>query len=226
MGARESAPDTAMPPMRLPYRLCRWACQVLFTYLMRGRVFGTRHVPRTGGVLLVSNHQSFLDPPLVTLALPRECHYMARDTLWNHGWLKPVIELLNAFPVKRGSADTRAIKELLRRLRAGAVVTAFPEATRTHDGSIGPMRAGVVLVARKSRVPIVPAVILGAFEAWPRTSKLPGLRPIIVAYGQPIYPHKHPEWDDEQCVQYVRQRIIELQQRFQSHTLLAHTRRS
>ncbi len=206
--------------MRTGYRICRWLSRMILVFIFRGRVFNTRHVPRTGGVLLVSNHQSFLDPVLATLAIPRECHYMARDTLFNHWLSRTVFTYLNAFAVKRGTADTRAIKELIRRLRAGDVVLTFPEATRSADGTVGAMRAGVILVARKTKVPIVPMVLLGAFEAWPRTAKLPRPRPLLVAYGAPVYPHEHPEWDDEQCISHVRAQVIALKRHYERHTLL------
>lgn len=194
--------------------------QLLFLVFFRGRVFGVKHIPKRGGALLVSNHQSFLDPPLATLAIPRECEYMARDTLWKTAWLAKLMDYLNAFPVKRGTADTRAIKELIRRLRAGGLILTFPEATRTTDGTIGEMRPGVVLVARKTAVPIVPVLILGAFESWPRTAKLPRPHPVIIAYGEPLYPHRHPEWTDEDCIRIVRERILTLQKRYQGHPLL------
>ncbi len=209
--------ESRHPTMRWGYRVCRWMAQILYVFFFRGRVFGTRHVPRHGGVLLVSNHQSFLDPILATLALPRECGYMARDTLFRRPAFRRLIEFLNAFPVKRGTADMGAIRETLRRLKRGKLVLTFPEATRTQDGSIGPMRAGVILLARKTRVPVVPTLILGAFESWPRTAKWPVPRPIRVAYGQPLYPHQHPEWSDEQCVKRVRDQILALQKRFQAH---------
>ncbi|MEW6249779.1 MAG: lysophospholipid acyltransferase family protein [Planctomycetota bacterium] len=206
--------------MRRGYAILRLTAQVLYTFVMRGRVFGVQNVPRTGGVLLVSNHQSFLDPVLATLAIPRECHYMARDTLFEHGLLRRIILYLNAFPVKRGTADMGAIKETLRRLKGGQVVLTFPEATRTTDGGIGPMRAGVVLLARKTRVPIVPTLILGAFEAWPRTRRVPRPRPVLVAYAPAVYPHEHPEWSDDECVAHVRGCIIRLQRRFERHLIL------
>jgi len=200
--------------MRPGYRVCRWLAQLLYVFIFRGRVFGTARVPRTAGVLLVSNHQSFLDPLLATLALPRECHYMARDTLFRRPLFRRIITYLNAFPVKRATADLGAIKETLRRLKAGALVLAFPEGTRTEDGSVGPMHAGVVLLARKARVPIVPTVILGAFECWPRTAKLPRPHPVVVAYGDPLVPHEHPDWSADQCVALVRSRIVALQERY------------
>ncbi|MBN2445385.1 MAG: 1-acyl-sn-glycerol-3-phosphate acyltransferase, partial [Phycisphaerae bacterium] len=105
-----------MSRMRLVYRVSRDICQVVYAGLLRGRVFGVRHVPLDGGVLLVSNHQSFLDPMLVTLALPRECSYMARETLFKGGLATRILKTYNAFEIKRGTADLRGIKEALRRL--------------------------------------------------------------------------------------------------------------
>lgn len=206
--------------MRLGYRICRLICHALYVGLFRGRAFGVRNVPHTGGVLLVSNHQSFLDPMLATLAIPRECHYMARDTLFDHNGLREVMTYLNAFPIKRDTADMRGIKETLRRLKAGHVVLTFPEGTRTRDGSIGPMRGGVAVLGRKARVPLVPTLVQGAFKCWPRTAKWPRPSPVIVAYGEPVYPHEHPEWSDEECVERVRGIILGLQVRYASHPIL------
>jgi len=210
--------------MRFGYSLCRCGAQVLCVFVWRGRIFGTRNVPATGGVLLVSNHQSFLDPIVATLAIPRECNYLARNSLFHNPLFGRLIKFLNSVPVKRGTADMRAIREIMRRLRQGQVVLTFPEGTRTTDGSMGPMRAGVVLLARKTRVPIVPTLILGAFESWPRTARLPTPRPIIVAYSEPIYPHEHPEWTDEECVTAVRERIVRMKDRLQGHSLLPRRR--
>jgi len=96
--------------MRLSYAILRLLCQLIYIFLFRGRVWGLRNVPRRGGVLLVSNHQSYLDPVLATLAIPRECHYMARDTLFLHPFLRGIIQFLNAYPVRRDTADVAAIK--------------------------------------------------------------------------------------------------------------------
>lgn len=203
--------------MRPWYRFCRFACHALFILYFRGRVFGRPNVPLTGGVVLACNHQSYLDPLLATLGLQRECDYMARDTLFRNPYFRRLIESLNAFPIKRATADVGAIKETLRRLKKGRLVTTFPEATRTTDGGVGAMQPGIVLIARKARVPIVPTLILGAFESWPRHAKLPRPHPIIVAYARPLTPEQIKTLPAERCIELVRERILELSRRFGGH---------
>ncbi len=207
--------------MSLWYRGCRQVCRWMYVLLFRGRVFGAQHVPRRGGALLVCNHQSFLDPVIAALALPRECHFMARDTLFGKTKLfDRVASSLNAFPIRRGQADIAGVKETLRRLKYGELVTAFPEGTRTPDGRVRALEPGVVVLARKAKVPIVPGMILGAFEAWPRQRKLPMLRPLLMAYGEPITPEALASMDDALAVELVRARIVELMDRYRRHTLL------
>jgi 1-acyl-sn-glycerol-3-phosphate acyltransferase len=212
--------------MRPWYRLCRALCQALFLLVLRGRVFGSGHVPLRGGVILICNHQSFLDPVLATLALRRECHYMARDSLFRHPGLRRLIESLNAFPIRRGAADVGAVKETLRRLRSGALVTTFPEATRTPDGRIQEMSGGVLLIARRAGVPIVPTLILGAFESWPRRAPLPRPHPVVVAYGEALLPREMESMTDDEGIRVLRERILEMQRGLEGHPLLRHAARS
>jgi 1-acyl-sn-glycerol-3-phosphate acyltransferase len=205
--------------MRLWYRFCRSLCHLAFLGYCRGRVFGAARVPLSGPVLLVCNHQSYLDPVLATLALRRECHYMARDTLFRGGLFERLIVSLNALPIRRSSADLSAIKETLRRLRQGALITVFPEGTRTPDGRVREMQPGVVLLARRAGAPLVPTLILGAYECWPRQARLPRPHPVIVAYGQPLTPTEIRERDDEECMRLVRARILEMMERYARHPL-------
>jgi 1-acyl-sn-glycerol-3-phosphate acyltransferase len=173
-------------------------------------VFGARNLPRTGGALLVSNHQSYLDPVLVALALERECCFMARDSLFRNPIFRHLIERLNAIPVKRGTADLGAVKAALRRLKRGMRLVVFPEATRSVDGTIALMQAGVVLLARKAGVPIVPTLIAGAYRAWPRHARFVRPSPIRVAYGEPVSPDHVKSLSDSECINLVRDRILQL----------------
>ncbi|MBK8915118.1 MAG: 1-acyl-sn-glycerol-3-phosphate acyltransferase [Phycisphaerales bacterium] len=188
-------------------------CRLVVHTFFRGRVIHANRVPAAGPVLLVCNHQSYLDPVLAGQALGRESHFMARDSLFGGGLFSRLIRFLNAFPVKRGTADVAAIKETLRRLRAGALVTVFPEATRSDDGTIAPMQAGVVLLARKTGAPLVPCMIDGAFEAWPRHARLPRPRRIVVAYGEPLHIAAHADEPDDVLIERVRNEIITLMDR-------------
>lgn len=183
---------------------------------LKARFFGMGHVPRQGGVLLVCNHQSLLDPVLATMALPRECSYMARDTLFEHPLFGRLIRSLNAFPVRRGAADVGAIKESLRRLKQGMSLLVFPEGTRTPDGRIRQMMPGLGAIARKAKVPIVPTLIDGAFQAWPRESRLPRPGNAIIEYGTAIMPNEYARLGADELMELIRGRLIAMQHRWHS----------
>lgn len=196
--------------MKLFYRFMRFWSQAVFVLYFRGRVFGAQHVPASGGALLACNHQSFFDPVAVGLAMPRECQFMARDTLFLNPLFRRLIVALNAFPVRRGAADVGAVKEILRRLKDGKLVTVFPEATRTRDGSIGEINANSLSIAKRADAAIVPTVVDGAFEAWPRTQILPSPRTIHVTYAEPITTQQVRDWPIELIQQTVRDRMIRI----------------
>ncbi|MEK7469840.1 MAG: lysophospholipid acyltransferase family protein [Planctomycetota bacterium] len=168
-----------------------WLGAVFFRF----RAHGISNVPLTGGIILACNHQSFFDPVIAAAGLSRSVTFMARDSLFKIAPFRWLIESLNAFPVKRGKADLGAVKQSLRRLRDGWPLLVFPEGTRTKDGSIGSMAGGIGVLASRARVPVVPTLILGAFEAWPRDAKLPHPSPIEVRYGKPL--PEEVAWDAE-----------------------------
>jgi len=193
------------------YRFWQQVARVLLVLVFGLRVHHRRRFPRTGGVLVVANHQSYLDPILAAVGMPRAFHPMARESLFRFAPFRWLIGSLYAFPVRRGTADLAAVKEALRRLQAGGVVLVFPEGTRTRDGSIGPMHGGPAAIAARAGVPIVPMVIDGAFEAWPRTRRLPRPHPIRVAVGAPVMPPQYEGADAAAVMAEVRRRMVELQ---------------
>jgi 1-acyl-sn-glycerol-3-phosphate acyltransferase len=183
--------------------LCRVLCAVLFRVRCRGR----QHMPRRGGALVVANHQSYLDPVLVGIGSCRYPSMLARRELFRFpplGWL---IRSLNGVPIDRQGADVSAVKETLRRLKRGQVVVLFPEGTRTRDGRVTPLRPGFALLARRAGVPIVPAAIDGAWQAWPRTSLLPLPETMQVEYGPPILPEDYAALDDDQLLAETQRRL-------------------
>jgi 1-acyl-sn-glycerol-3-phosphate acyltransferase len=168
----------------IPWRLAQVTARLLTTVLFDMKVFGRENVPSHGGALIVSNHQSYLDPLLLPVRLDRPLNYIAKSELFEGrigGWL--LRSVFNAFPVRQGVGDVRAVKETIQRLREGHLLNLYPEGARTPDGEIGRMQRGVGLIVRRAGVPVVPAVIVGAFEAWPRQRRMFRCRPIRITYG-------------------------------------------
>jgi len=199
------------PEASLYYRATRAAAHVLFAPLWKIRAFNRHFEPARGGAVYICNHQSFLDPILMSLALRRPMNYMARDSLFRFPVFSGLIRSLNAFPVRRATADLAAMKEAMRRLKAGAQVVVFAEGTRTRDGRIGPLLPGVALLAQRAAQWTVPVVIDGAFEAWPRTQMLPLPGLITVCYGPPLSQEQAGAMSAQQLMHSVRATLIELQ---------------
>ena len=202
---------------RLWYSGWRRICQVLGSAAFSVRCFGRHNVPTSGGALLASNHQSFLDPMLAGLGLSREVSYMARDSLFRNWAFRWLIRSLNAFAVKRHTADLAAIKEALRRLKSGQLVLLFGEGTRTPDGHIAPLQAGIVMLARKAQVPVIPVVIDGAFEVWPRNHRLWRFGAIRVIYGEPMTAQQIKDQGDDAAADILWQRQLQMQHWLRSH---------
>jgi len=163
------------------WSVCLLSLKMLFGF----RVHGRRNVPRTGGVILAVNHASYLDPVVVGCGLTRPVHFMARATLFQ-GLLGVLIRRLNAFPVERGGADRRAVKEFLARVDAGRAVMLFPEGTRTRDGVLQGFMPGVGALAVRAAAPVVPTYVAGTFAAWPRHRSLPRPAPVSIYFGRPM----------------------------------------
>lgn len=149
-------------------------------------VQGIHHIPREGGVLLVSNHVSFLDPVIVGSAANREIHFMARSTAFDIPGLGKLISLYNAYPVNRGAPDLGALRKTIALLKAGNVVLMFPEGTRSVDGTLGKARDGACFIADRAGVPTIPVFHSGAERMLPRSSSRLRRTKLSVTFGEPL----------------------------------------
>jgi 1-acyl-sn-glycerol-3-phosphate acyltransferase len=174
----------------LIWKTLQGASRIFTTLWFDLKVDGLENVPQTGAVLLLSNHQSYLDPVLVGVRLRRPVSFMARATLFRNPFFAGLIRRLEAFPVRLGEADVGAIKECIRRLEVGYALNVFPEGTRTLDGEVQPIEKGIALVIRKAAVPVIPVAIHGSFDAWPKGARIFRPHPIRVRFGKPMKLHE------------------------------------
>jgi len=196
---------------------CRMLVQFAALLYYRPRYFGVHNVPKTGGVLVVSNHQSHLDPPMVGIGCPRIMAYLARKTLFKNPVFGRLIASLSAIPIDREGFGIAGIKESLRRLKRGRMLLIFPEGTRTPNGEIQPFRPGFTALAVRADVPILPVAIEGAYQAWPRSSKFPRPAPIHVCYGQPIPVETVRSCGERELLVEIERRVRECQEELRKH---------
>lgn len=185
---RQMRPGTPLWQILL-YEFSRLMTVIVATLIYRYRAYGASRIPPTGALLLIANHQSFLDPPAVGLAVTnRQLDYVARFGLFRSRIFSRIITLFNALPIREDSGDAAAIREILRRLGEGKAVLIFPEGARTPDGRMRPFKRGVALLVKRAKCPVVPVAVEGCFDAWPRTNRMPRIwnASISTAVGDPI----------------------------------------
>jgi len=167
----------------LGYHLSRLLAKLFFGF----RIVHRERVIQTGPVILATNHQSFFDPPLAGNAADRAIYFLAKKSLMDVpilGWLLP---RLNVIPVNLERGDRSALKALIRVLSAGDCALVFPEGTRTPDGNLQAAEPGLGLIIAKTRAPVVPMRIFGAYDAWPIGGKMRLGPKITIVVGEAIH---------------------------------------
>jgi 1-acyl-sn-glycerol-3-phosphate acyltransferase len=189
------------------YRVLQILCRTIGLFFIGYRVDGRKNAPPTGGLLICANHQSYLDPVLVGMAIDRKVHYLARASLFRNFLFAALIRSLDAIPLERGGASAlRGMLETAKRLRDGNAVLIFPEGSRTYDGHMMPLQPGFVSLARRAQSPILPVAIAGAYESWPRHGA-PWMRRIHVSIGKPIPFAEIESLDDAGLINRVAQEL-------------------
>ena len=168
------------------YTIAKLLTLVLARFLFRLKSRGAENVPRTGPVLIVTNHSSVLDPPIVGAVTPRPLSFMAKAELFRIPLFGRIIRALNARPVRRGVSDPPALRAALRVLEGGGALLVFPEATRGPEGVLREGRPGAGMLALLSGAPVVAAYITGAGRAWPKGRMLPRPARVRVHFGKPM----------------------------------------
>ena len=168
------------------YAICKPIVVVIMKLLFRLEARGTEHVPATGPFLIVANHSSFLDPPLVGGMTPRRLTFLAKAELFRVPVFGALIRRLGSQPLRRDGGDVAALRTAQRVLQDGGALLVFPEGTRGDEGVLRPAKPGAALLAMQTGVPVVPAYVRGSGRAWPRGQRLPRPAKVVVTFGPPL----------------------------------------
>ncbi len=164
------------PPIRL---VCRLLWKIQFK--------GTEHIPPDGGVIIASNHQTYIDPFWISIPIRRPLRYLAWDAAFDWPLIGRLMKTLGAWPLQLEGSDPSAIRRTLQWLRNGGAVVIFPEGGRGKpDGSLIHFKAGATRVALDAGVPILPVTIRGANRVWPSNRRFPGTANVEIIY-HPLY---------------------------------------
>jgi 1-acyl-sn-glycerol-3-phosphate acyltransferase len=148
----------------LYYGVGKFLFSIVFRLVFRTHIVGRERVPREGGLLLVCNHISFLDPPLLGAVMPRPVEFMTMAELFRKPWLARLLRTVGCFPIDRSRIDHGAAREAIRRLRAGRCVVIFPEGgiRLTEQSVLGgepAFKPGAGSIAVLGGAAILPAIV-------------------------------------------------------------------
>lgn len=161
-GFRERSLNRGVNPVI--YWVLRGLLVPFFLVYFRMQRLGREHLPKTGPLLLASNHRSFLDPFVIGTLIRRPVYYMAKRELFEKRWQAWVLNALGAFPVDRGAGDGDAMSTARAILERGDCVVVFPEGTRVRRGPLGDPRRGVGRLALETGAPVAPIAVIGTDE--------------------------------------------------------------
>lgn len=171
------------------YYLFKWlvVSPVLHLYF-RGQIHHAERVPQSGPLVIVSNHASDFDPPILSNCVRRPVAYMAKEELFRVPVLNRAIHWYGAYPVKRGLADRSAISEALKKLDEGWAVGVFLQGTRTPDARIPSPKLGAAMIAAKAQAPLLPVSLWGTQAIIRQGHVMPNPVPVTVRIGELVAP--------------------------------------
>ena len=178
--------------------------------VFRGRAWGQNNIPDTGPVLMLANHQSFLDPILMGYGCGKRHFYsLGRSTLYDTKFTAFMGRMTNSIPVEQGAGDVAAMKKCIEVLKDGQGLAMFPEGARTADHQVQEFQTGAMLVIKRAKPQVVPVAVEGPFQAWPRSAKRPKLwgQKVGIMYGEPIAAEVLTSMKPAEAMEMLRQRV-------------------
>lgn len=181
---------------RVTYRILKLLLSLVALVLLRPKVTGLQNVPRRGGVIIASNHLSFIDSLLIPIVTPRHVVFLAKAEYWEGKGLKGAVSrwfftTMGDIPVRRDDprAGQRSLEDALKVITDGGAFGIYPEGTRSRDGKLHKGRTGVGYLALSAGVPVVPVALKGTDKVKP-VGKMPRLGRVEIHFGKPIDPSR------------------------------------
>ena len=168
----------------------------IYKFLFRGILIGRENIPKKGSFILVSNHGSLLDPPLLGHALGQNISFMAKSELFSIPLLGFIIKACGAYPVKRGVADKTTIKIACEKLSNNNSIGIFIDGTRQKDGRVNKPKQGAALLAFKNQKFLLPVAIINSHRLVRLRFFIPFFTKIVIKVGKPINPPKVSSKED------------------------------
>lgn len=196
-GGREPdmLPQWVLDRMHTPTHML---CRALWNINLRGAE--NIPPPSAGGLILASNHQTYIDPFWISIPVKRPIRYLAWSEAFKWPLLGRLMELFGAWPLQVEGSDPTAIRRSLQWLHDGGAVVIFPEGERAGaDGRVGKFKAGAARMALEADVPVLPVTIRGAHRVWPRGWRFPRLNRIDIIYHPLRRLTPLPGEDTRQC---------------------------
>lgn len=145
------------------YGVAKFIFKIYFFFINKITLKGTENIPENGGIVLCSNHINWLDPILIGICVKRKIYFMAKAELFSNKFFAFIMRSINAFPVKRGTADISAIKKSFNIIKNGEILGIFPEGTRSKTGKLLPAEPGASVIALKTNAPVIPVRVQGSY---------------------------------------------------------------
>ena len=168
----------------------------IYKFLFKGHLIGRENIPQKGNFIMVSNHGSLLDPPLLGHALGRNISFMAKAELFKIPFLGFVIKACGAYPVKRGIADKNTIQTACNKLSSNKCIGIFIDGTRQKNGRVNKPKHGAALLAFKNQTLLLPVAIVNSHKLIRFKYCIPIFSKIVIKVGKPLLPPQSSSRDD------------------------------
>jgi cytidylate kinase len=213
-------PAGGSPPVNRLYTFLKVLAVGIMRTLFRLESSGRENIPATGPVLLVANHSSLLDPPLIGGSAARQLTFLAKAELFEIPGFGGLIRRLNARPIRREGTDPGALRTAMRALADGQALLIFPEGTRGDEGVIREAKAGAGMLAVLSGAPVVPVYVRGSGGAWPRGRSFPRPKKVTVTFGPPLRFEGERSGDRKQRYEVASREMMEAIMRLRDGTMV------